>query len=101
MEKERPPENIAGMNAKELADKVVSSNFFYQERFFEELVKRYKKEAEEDYQRPSLTKPEQKRVQLASALERMSYAVQNSLLKPIHDICNASKKYLHNPYKKD
>lgn len=98
MEKERPPENVAGRNPKELADEIVNSNFFYQKKLYEELIFRYQKEAEGDYQRPSLAKPEQKRIQLARGLERMAKGINNSLIRPINDICRTCKKYLHNPY---
>lgn len=47
-EHNKHPISFDGYTPKDFADKFVSTNYFYQEKVFEELVKRYSFEAEGD-----------------------------------------------------
>lgn len=96
--KEKHPLNFDGYNAKEFADKFVSTNYFYQERVFEELAKRYVLEAEGDKNRPSRKNLGEGRIQLAGGLEQIAEAFRGPVLRAMNKIKKACKRYLDNPY---
>jgi hypothetical protein len=77
---EKHPTDFEGYSPKEFAEKFVNTNYFYQQKVFEELAKKYKKESEGDYKRGSLKNPNQKRVHLASSLEKLSKSIEVNVL---------------------
>jgi hypothetical protein len=91
------PESFNDYSPEEFADKFVNTNFFYQEKVFKELAKRYRKESEGDYNRKSLKDPLKNRTQLASSLERVSKTFEKDVLNAFNGVVNSCKNYMKNP----
>jgi hypothetical protein len=92
------PNNFKRYLPEEFADRFVKTNYFYQQKVFEELSKRYRRESEGDYERDSLKNSNKKRVQLASSLEETSRNIEKYVLPSMNKVCNACKDYMKNPF---
>ena len=99
LEKEcnKHPENFRDLTPEEFAREFGNTNYFYQEKCYEELQKEYKRQSEGDAKRQSLKNKSEKRIQLSSGLENLSTAFY-LVVKSMKQICNSCKNYLKNPF---
>lgn len=83
------PVNFRGLNPEDFAREFGNTNYFYQEKCFEELGKEYKRQSQGDRERG--------RAQLSSGLENLSTAFY-LVVKSINKVCDVCKKYMKNPF---
>lgn len=95
---EKHPLNFEGYSPKEFADKFVNTNYFYQKKVFEELIKRYRNESKGDSERNSLKNTNQKRTRLASSLEKVAEVFEKNVLDVFEGVINSCKNYMRNPF---
>lgn len=91
---EKHPNHVRNASPEELAQEVEDSVYPYQERFYNELWKRYLKRSKEDKKRPSLKNPKKNRTQLSSNLEELSKAIKGPVVKYIGKACKNCKPYM-------